>query len=178
MFEIRETKIKGCLEIIPKVHEDMRGSFVKTFHADALKEHLPDFEIMEQYYSWSKKGVLRGLHFQVPPHDHGKLVYCPVGYVIDAVLDIRAASSTYGQSIFFELDANMPKLVFVPKGCAHGFFVKSEQALMIYNVSTVYHPEADKGIHWNSIEWPEVLDPIVSERDETHPKFDDFENLF
>ena len=166
MFEIKETTIPGCYELQPVVRYDSRGRFVKTFHAEFFASHRMATKYVEQYYSISEHGVLRGLHFQIPPHDHEKLVYCTDGAILDAVVDLRVGSPTYGQHSAFELSAEKGNQVYIPKGLAHGFFVMSDSATTVYNVTTVYAPEHDTGILWNSvgIAWPDPA-PTMSERD-------------
>lgn len=174
-MQIRETDIPGCFEIVPRLLTDERGSFVKTFHHDTFQQHGLETEWREEYYSVSRKGVLRGLHFQIPPHAHAKLVYCTAGRVLDAVLDLRIGSPAYQRHELFELDAETAHMLYLPKGVAHGFYTLSDSATMMYKVSTVYAPACDTGILWNSagIPWPDKT-PIVSARDKAFPVFADF----
>jgi dTDP-4-dehydrorhamnose 3,5-epimerase len=173
------TSIPGCFEIEPRVFTDDRGTFVKIFHKNMFEESGFGSEIREQYYSKSKKGVLRGLHFQTPPHDHLKIVYCTDGEVLDVVVDLRKKSPTYGKHQIFSLSAEKGNVIYIPQGLAHGFYVLSETATMVYNVSTVYTPESDMGIHWESvgIDWPDRK-PIVSERDNGFRSFSEFISPF
>jgi len=179
MFEILLSKIPGCFELRPKMFEDVRGRFVKTFHKDFFLQHGLNTEWREEYYSTSSQGVLRGLHFQLPPHDHEKLVYCSHGEVLDAVVDLRVGSPTYGQYALFRLNSEEANMVYVPRGLAHGFFTLSKIATMMYKVASVYASQHDSGILWNSagIEWPEKL-PILSVRDAGFKKLADFESPF
>jgi dTDP-4-dehydrorhamnose 3,5-epimerase len=179
-MEIKETGIPGCFEIVPNVFRDERGSFVKTFHYDTFQQLGLETGWREEYYSVSRKGVLRGMHFQLPPHDHCKLVYCPEGAVLDAVLDLRRDSPCYGQHCMTELSAENARMLYIPKGLAHGFYTLSGSATMMYKVSSVYAPSHDAGILWNSsgITWPDP-NPIVSGRDSAFPEFSSFDpNLF
>jgi dTDP-4-dehydrorhamnose 3,5-epimerase len=171
-MHIRETSIQGCFEITPNVFRDERGSFVKTFHHEMFRAHGLETDWREEYYSVSRKGVLRGMHFQLPPHDHAKLVYCPDGTVLDAVVDLRGDSATYGRHVLTELNSEKANMLYITKGLAHGFYVMSESATMMYKVSTVYAPDHDAGILWNSlgIAWPDVA-PVMSERDRAFPEF-------
>jgi dTDP-4-dehydrorhamnose 3,5-epimerase len=179
MLTLRETPLIGCLEIQPTILKDQRGYFIKTFHADFFKAQGLNIQWREEYYSVSAKGVLRGLHFQTPPHDHEKLVYCTAGEVLDAVVDLRTGSPSYGDYTTFHLKAETANMIYVPKGFAHGFLTLSESATMMYKVATVYAPEHDAGILWNSagIEWP-VETPILSERDKGFPSLADFVSPF
>ena len=174
-MHIQPTDIPGCLQISPKVFIDNRGSFVKTFHTDIFEQYGLEADWREEYYSTSYKGVLRGLHFQLTPHDHAKLVYCTSGEVLDVVLDLRIGSPSYGTHAMFQLNATDAHMIYIPKGCAHGFYTVSEQATMMYKVSTVYAPDHDSGLLWNSvgIPWPDD-NPIMSDRDKAFPTFANF----
>lgn len=179
MIQLKDTTIKGCYEITPRIQQDQRGFFVKTFHKDIFASQKLVTEFTEEYYSVSHKGVLRGLHFQTPPADHIKMVYCVLGEVMDVVVDLRIGSPTYGQYASFELTAKKANMIYIPKGLAHGFYVTSEQAILMYKVTTVYSPEHDTGIRWNSvgIPWPDTA-PIISRRDNSFGEFADFISPF
>ncbi len=179
MFTINDTAIQGCYEIQPRVIDDLRGRFVKVFHKAAFAERQLETDFVEEYYSHSRKGVIRGLHFQTPPYDHVKMVYCVCGEVFDVVLDLRVGSPTYGKAASFCLSAEKGNYLYIPKGLAHGFCVTSELATLTYKVSTVYVPENDAGLLWSSvdIEWPADA-PIVSNRDKTFSTLADFESPF
>jgi len=178
-IDIKQTKILGCFEILPKIFRDERGFFVKTFHQDVFKKNGLETNFSEEYYSFSYKRVLRGLHFQLPPMDHAKLVYCILGKVFDAVVDLRIGSPTYGKFETFELSSDKANMIYIPKGLAHGFYVLSENAIMMYKVTTIYSPEHDTGILWNSvgIPWPDEK-PIISQRDSQFISFADFKSPF
>jgi dTDP-4-dehydrorhamnose 3,5-epimerase len=178
-FEVRDTAIPGCRLIVPRVFEDRRGRFVKTFHEELFAGHGLETAGAEEFYSVSHKGVLRGLHFQLPPHDQVKLVYCVVGAVYDVVVDLRAGSPTYGEHAAFELSADEPAILYIPSGLAHGFCVRSEEAVVMYRVSRVYAPEHDTGILWSSagIPWPADV-PLVSARDQAFPTLAEFRTPF
>lgn len=178
-FERLETYIPGCFELTPRKINDERGCFVKTYHFDAFKEHGLDTDWREEYYSVSHKGVLRGLHYQSPPHDHAKLVYCTSGEVLDVVVDLRVGSPMFGKFTIFQLTACKANMIYIPRGCAHGFYTISDSATMMYKVTSVYAPSNDTGIHWNSvgISWPDTK-PIVSLRDNSLIFFSDFISPF
>lgn len=178
-MEIRNTPLPGCFELRPRVFQDARGRFIKTFHHDFYAEHGLNTIWKEEYYTTSHRHVIRGLHFQVPPEHHAKMVYCLHGDVIDVLLDIRVGSPSYGQFTAIELNAELGNVIYIPHGIAHGFCVRSESAIMQYKVSTVYSAEHDRGIKWNSIgfEWP-VTQPIVSDRDNGFARLDQFESPF
>lgn len=178
-LEVKKTKIPGCFELIPKIFKDERGFLVKVYHQNVFENNDLETNFVEEYYSFSYKGVLRGLHFQLPPMDHVKLVYCVLGKVLDAVVDLRIGSPTYGQFETFELSSDKANMIYIPKGLAHGFYVLSENAIMMYKVTTVYSPEHDTGILWNSIgiTWPDEK-PIISKRDREFKPFKDFKSPF
>lgn len=178
-FIKNNTPLPGCFELVPKIHKDKRGSFVKILHAPAFKKLGLAADFKEEYYSVSKKGVLRGLHFQTPPQDHTKLVCCLKGEVLDAVLDLRRKSATYGKHFTLKLDAKKSNMLYIPKGCAHGFYSLSANSLMLYRTSTVHSVENDAGILWNSagIKWP-AGKPLISPRDAAFPALRDFKSPF
>lgn len=178
-MQIKSTKIPGCYEIIPKIFEDHRGKFVKTFHQDIFRNSGLETEFHEEYYSVSHQNVLRGLHFQRPPRDHVKLVYSLVGEVMDAVVDLRLGSPTYGQFALFNLSEAKANMVYIPPGLAHGFYVLSETAILMYKTSTVYAPDHDAGILWNSagIPWSDP-NPILSKRDREWSSLTEFKSPF
>ncbi|MFJ8259455.1 dTDP-4-dehydrorhamnose 3,5-epimerase [Peribacillus asahii] len=178
-MQINNTSLADCYEIILNPFTDERGKFVKTFHYDSFKENQLETNFVEQYYSVSHQGVLRGLHFQTPPKHHVKLVNCLLGEVLDAVVDLRIGSPTYGQFELFHLSADKNNMVYIPSGMAHGFYVTSKSAIVVCNLSTVYSAEHDCGIRWNSvgIPWPNQS-PILSQKDRELPIFSDFASPF
>jgi dTDP-4-dehydrorhamnose 3,5-epimerase len=180
VFNFTESRIPGCFEIRPKIFCDDRGTFVKTLHAPSFAKEGLETEFPETFYSISKRGVIRGLHFQTPPHDHAKLVYCCSGRILDVVVDLRVGSPTYQQHQTFELNSETPSLVYVPRGLAHGFLALSENATVMYAVSTVHAPDSDGGILWDSIgfNWPVEGNPTVSPRDQAFPRMTDFKSPF
>jgi len=179
MFELVATAIPGCVEVRSRIHGDARGRFVKVFHRQAFVAAGLNTDYPEEFYSVSRRGVIRGLHFQSPPMDHIKLVYCVAGEVQDAVLDLRQGSPTYGRHALVALSAEVGNMMYIPRGLAHGFCAVSETATLVYKVSGAYSPTHDCGVLWNSagIAW-EVNEPILSERDRTHPSLDNFASPF
>ena len=170
-MQINSTNIDGVFEIQNKRIEDDRGFFVKIFHSELFKKHRLDCDFKESYYSVSNKGVLRGMHFQLPPHDHEKLVYVTDGEILDVALDIRTESPTYGKYYSTQLSSDNAKSLYMGKGFAHGFLTLSDTATVVYLVTTVYAPDFDTGIHWNSfgLDWG-VDEPALSERDKSFKK--------
>ena len=158
---------------------DDRGLFVKTFHKNEFCKMGLNFEIRESYYSNNKKDVIRGMHFQMPPHDHEKLVYVTSGSIKDVVIDLRKESPTYCNYIDIELSAENKNSIFIPKGMAHGFNSLEDDTTTIYNVATEYSPENDSGIRFDSFgyDW-EVTKPIASSRDKSFLTLDKFSSPF
>jgi dTDP-4-dehydrorhamnose 3,5-epimerase len=179
MFNKISTAIPGCFELVPRKIEDDRGCFVKTYHRSLFQSLGLETEWREEYYSVSKQGVLRGLHFQMPPHDHAKLVYCPAGEVLDAILDLRTGSPMYGHHLLLTLNAEKANMIYIPRGCAHGFYTISDSATMMYKVGTEYAPDADSGLLWSSagIPWPDD-NPIISPRDTQFVPLNSFTSSF
>jgi len=169
--EILPTEISGCVEILCNSRQDERGSFVKIYHKNWFERHNLRSNFVEQYYSVSHRNVLRGLHYQKPPAQHAKLICCLEGTVLDAVVDLRKHSPTFGQHILRELSSAASNMLYLAEGLAHGFYVLSERATLVYSVTSTYSPEHDSGIHWQSagIVWPSD-NPIVSKRDQDLPR--------
>ncbi len=174
-----KTEIEGVLVLQPNVFGDHRGAFVKTYHETIFQECGAGFQPREEFFSTSKKNVVRGMHFQLPPAAHHKLVYCPVGRVLDVVVDLRRASKTYGRYVTRELSGENHEMFFIPIGCAHGFLSLADDTIMVYQASTVHSPAHDSGILWNSFgfDWP-VKDPILSDRDRRFSALVDFQSPF
>ena len=179
MMEIASGKIPGVRRLRSAARPDRRGRFAKIMHQDFFSEHGIPIRFAEQYYSVSESNVLRGLHFQTPPHDHYKLVTCVEGEVFDVIVDLRKGSTHYGRHEIFDLDGARGDSLFVPSGCAHGFYVRSRSAIMFYNVSSVYVASHDTGIRWDSVgvSWPSA-NPIVSDRDAAFMALADFDSPF
>jgi dTDP-4-dehydrorhamnose 3,5-epimerase len=158
---------------------DARGVFVKTFHDTSLQQAGINFTLKESYFSTSKKDVIRGMHFQTPPHHHAKIVFCPFGVILDVIVDLRKGSPTYGQHFAQELSAANHLAYYIPEGFAHGFKSLSEDAITYYLVSSEYSKEHDTGLHYDSIgfDWG-VANPIISERDLSFPSLQDFDSPF
>ena len=179
IFQKKQTGIPGCHEMTSPKFTDNRGLFVKTFHEDDFREHSLTTRFAEEFYTVSRKGVLRGMHFQSPPHDLTKLVFCLSGSVLDAVIDLRIGSPTYGKHALFELSAEKANMIYIPSGLAHGFYSLSDEAVIMYKVTAIYSPSHDTGILWNSagIPWPD-RSPIISKRDNEFPSLTNFSSPF
>ena len=177
--EIIPSKIQGCKQIVLNQFSDKRGSFIKTFHEDIFNGADIKMHVAEEYFTSSVKNVFRGMHFQVPPADHEKIVYCNIGNITDFVVDLRVGSPTFGQFDSFEFDGEKPTLVYIPKGLGHGFFVHSALALMQYKVSTIYDLKCDTGLLYSSFDFAkDMRNAIVSDRDLGFPSFDNFKSPF
>ena len=176
---VEKTKLEGVYIINNFNVSDERGVFLKSFNKKQFQENKINFEIRESYYSVSKKDVIRGMHFQLPPHDHEKLVYVPLGEIIDVVIDLRKKSSTYKNHISVKLSAQNKKSIYIPKGLAHGFKSLKNNTITVYNVATEYNSISDYGIKYNSFgfDW-ETVDPIISSRDQAFPNLDNFKSPF
>ena len=173
-MNIKSTSCEG-IHIIDSFHAiDERGSFVKCLSST----NDIQFEVAETYYSVNKKNVVRGMHFQIPPFDHKKIVHVIKGSVVDVVLDLRKSSSTYGKVFSTVLSEKNKRALYIDKGFAHGFKSLEENTIMLYLVSSVYNKEADRGIHYNSIDFEWGLDiPLISKRDDDFDSFKDVVNL-
>ena len=183
-MNIIKTDIEGVLIIEPKVFGDARGYFFESFNQKGFKEQTGvDVLFVQDNESCSSKGVVRGLHFQLPPYAQSKLVRVVEGTVLDVAVDIRKWSPTYGKHVSVELSAENKRQFFLPKGFAHGFAVLSERAVFQYKCDEYYHPEAEGAIAWDdeslSINWQIPLeDVILSEKDRHHPLLKDSPYLF
>ncbi|MBU3558356.1 dTDP-4-dehydrorhamnose 3,5-epimerase family protein [Polynucleobacter sp. Nonnen-W13] len=158
---------------------DNRGMFVKTYSRFDFENKKINLEIKEEYYSCSKKNVVRGMHFQVPPYDHIKQVYCVAGRVKDVLVDLRAGSN-YGKTVSVELSENLPYLLSIPSGVAHGFKGLDSNNIMVYRVSEEYSAQHDFGVRWDSIDfdWGDSDSITVSERDRGHPALSQYKSPF
>lgn len=167
-MQVQNTKLDGVVVIEPKVFEDPRGFFFESWSSPRYAEHgLPEHFVQDNI-SRSRRGTLRGLHLQLPPHGQGKLVFVLEGEVFDVAVDVRVGSATFGQWVGATLSADNRRQLYVPPGFAHGFCVVSEHALFAYKCTQVYTPAAEISVLWNDpaigIDWP-IRDPVLSKRD-------------
>ena len=183
-MNVIQTSIPEVLILEPKVFGDNRGYFFESFSAREFKQKTGlDVVFVQDNESKSCKGVLRGLHFQRPPHTQSKLVRCTEGRVLDVAVDLRKGSATYGQHVAVELSEENHRQLFIPKGFAHGFCVLSQEAVCQYKCDAFYAPEADGGISILDaslgIDWGLPLEQaILSEKDKKHPLLKDFDSPF
>ena len=175
-MEFENLEIEGIKLIKGNKFSDERGAFFKYFNDDIFKENGIQFEIKEAYYSISNKDVIRGMHFQTGEYSHNKLVYAAQGSVLDVVLDLRKTSNTYKKFCTVELSEKNGYMLFIPRGCAHGFKSLEDNSLMVYNVSTVYSKEHDSGVRYDSfgMDWG-IENPIISLRDKSFITLDEFD---
>ena len=178
------TAIPDVVIIEPKVHGDSRGYFVETFVSNKLEEFLGyQINFCQDNESKSSKGVLRGLHYQLPPHAQTKLVRVIHGRVLDVAVDIRKNSPTFGQHVAVELSAENKKQLLVPRGFAHGFVVLEDDTVFAYKVDNYYSPQCDRGIAFDdknlNIDWILNHDELnLSAKDIKQPKLNETNDLF
>jgi dTDP-4-dehydrorhamnose 3,5-epimerase len=169
------TDLPGVMLIEPAVFTDERGIFFESFQQRRFEEkHLPGVFVQDNQ-SRSRRGVLRGLHFQAEPRAQGKLVRVVRGAVFDVAVDIRPQSATYRQWVGYRLDAENRRMLFIPAGFAHGFCALEDETDVVYKVTDFYSPAHDRGVSWNdpdlAIAWPDLGRPFtVSEKDQTWPR--------
>ena len=167
-MKINKTFIEDLLIIEPPLFKDYRGFFYESYNKKNL-DKIINIAFVQDNESKSNKGVIRGLHFQLPPFEQTKLVRCVSGKILDVAVDLRVNSKTYGKFLSIELSSENNNQLFVPKGFAHGFQVLSETAIVNYKVDNFYNPKFDSGIIWSdkdlSIDWNPDLKPILSPKD-------------
>ncbi|HVR59553.1 MAG TPA: dTDP-4-dehydrorhamnose 3,5-epimerase [Pseudolabrys sp.] len=183
-MQIQPLAIPDILLIIPIKRHDERGFFSETSRRDVLAAAGVTEEFIQDNHVYSaKRGVLRGLHFQTPPHAQGKLVRCTRGAILDIAVDIRKGSPTYGQHAAAELSAENWHQLWIPAGFAHGYVTLESHSEVIYKVTDYWHPACERGIAWNdpelAIEWGiSTADAIVANKDRTNPRLSELESFF
>lgn len=179
-MKIEKTFIEGLYTIVPRVFEDERGFFFESFQEKKFKDEIANVDFVQDNQSYSKKGVLRGLHLQNPPYAQGKLVRVISGKALDVAVDLRKNSPTFGKHFKYLLDASFNNMMYIPEGFAHGF-VALEDTIFFYKCTNYYNKESESGIIWNdaslNIDWG-IENPIVSAKDEELPAFEDFKSQF
>ena len=178
-MNIATTPFSDLFEVFNNRFEDQRGLFVKTFHKEMFEQAGLQTDFKESYFSVSKKNVLRGMHFQKPPHDHAKLVYVIEGEILDVVVDLRGKSDTFGKFFTTNLSSEKANSLYIGKGFAHGFLTLSDSATVVYQTTSTYHAKSDSGIKWDSFgfDWDSVVNPIISERDKLFPSLNELGNV-
>lgn len=185
-MNVIKTKIEGLLIIEPQVFGDERGFFVETYNKKRYVEAGIATEFVQDNLSKSTKGVLRGLHYQIPPFAQGKLVQVISGKVLDVAVDIRFGSSTFGEYVAVELSGENKKQFWIPPGFAHGFVSLEDDTIFSYKCTNVYNPQSEKGIMWNdpdiNVDWQlekyGIKEPIISDKDSKNVLLKDIEKDF
>jgi dTDP-4-dehydrorhamnose 3,5-epimerase len=180
-MEIIRTPLDGLLIIKPDVYEDERGYFFESFNYGKFLNLGLDLKFLQDNESKSKKGVLRGLHFQAPPFAQGKLVRVMRGSVLDVAVDLRKNSPTYGKWESIVLSGQNKWMYWIPEGFAHGFATLEDDTIFFYKCTNIYNKASEGSLLWNdpelSIHW-NISDPVISEKDRISPKFRDFNSPF
>jgi len=167
-MQVKPTEIAGLLIVQPRVFEDHRGYFFESYNKETLAAQGIQASFVQDNQSLSQKGVLRGLHFQMPPYTQGKLVSVIKGAVLDVAVDLRRSSPTYGRHVAIELNERNKTMFWVPEGFAHGFVTLEDNTIFSYKCTNFYHKESERSILWNDpaigIHWGHT-DPLLSEKD-------------
>ena len=182
-MKVIKTDIEGVVIIEPDVFGDSRGYFFESFSQREFEKEVGQVRFVQDNESKSSYGVVRGLHFQKPPHTQSKLVRVVKGRVLDVAVDLRRDSKTYGKYFSVELTEDNHLQLFIPKGFAHGFAVLSDEAVFQYKCDEFYAPESEGAIAWNDpdigVDWQIPEDKVIlSEKDKKHPAFKDLDVLF
>jgi dTDP-4-dehydrorhamnose 3,5-epimerase len=182
-LKIKKTSVPDLVVIEPRVFQDSRGFFFESYNKAFFDENFGEINFVQDNESKSKRGVLRGFHFQKPPFDQAKLVRCVSGEVLDVAVDLRKKSNTYGKHESIILSDKNKLQFFIPKGFAHAFLVLSETAIFSYKVNNKYAPNSDSGIIWNdpslAVDWGmEDSELIISEKDKSLNFFSDLNSPF
>lgn len=177
-----ETELKGAFVIEPERLEDGRGFFARTWCAEEFEDMGLDPNLAQCSTSFNaRRGTLRGLHHQAPPHAETKLVRCTMGSIFDVIVDLRADSPTRGKWTALVLSAENRAMVYIPEGFAHGFQTLADNSELFYQISAFYAPEASRGIRWDdpdlAIDWRQIEERVISERDNAFPSFSETEPL-
>jgi dTDP-4-dehydrorhamnose 3,5-epimerase len=172
-----ETRIKGVYIIEPELLPDERGFFARSFCKEEFRNHGLETDIVQCNISYNKKkGTLRGMHYQAPPFEEAKIVSCTKGSIYDVVVDLRKDSHTYCQWFAIELSERNFKMMYIPKGCAHGFQTLEDNSMVYYQMTEFFHPECARGVRWDDpalkIEWP-ISNLTISKKDQLYPKLYD-----
>ncbi len=182
-MKIIETNLKDLVVIQPQAFEDERGYFMESFKNSFFDNNFPEIDFVQENESQSKKNVLRGLHFQIPPYEQAKLVRVSFGKVLDVAVDLRRSSPTYGEYFSLILSSENKKQMLIPRGFAHGFLVLSEVAVFSYKVDNKYSKEHESGLIWNdsilNIDWGANKDKfLISKKDALLDTFNNFKSPF
>jgi len=178
---VESTPFEGLLVIKPRIIQDERGYFFESWNEDTARGAGIFYSFAQDNQSMSVKGVLRGLHFQIPPFEQGKLVRVISGSALDVVVDLRSKQPTYGKHFKIILDDHRKAMLFIPPGFAHGFKTLEDNTVFFYKCTKVFNPKHDRAIRWDdpdlNIDW-ETSQPILSEKDRNAPFFAEFKSTF
>jgi len=183
MMKFIPQTIPDVILVEPVAHEDDRGFFLESFREDLFTKNGIPSRFVQDNHSRSNTGIVRGLHFQIPPKAQGKLLRVIAGEIFDVAVDIRKGSKTYGKSVTCLLNAVNKHLLYVPPGFAHGFCVLQDNTEVLYKVSELYSPADERGLLWSdsalNIQWPQLDTAyVLSERDQKHPLLKDLKPFF
>lgn len=172
---VRDTSIRDVKIIEPRVFEDDRGFFMESWNHRDFTEKVGEVTFVQDNHSKSRRGVLRGMHFQLPPYAQAKLVRCIVGNIFDVAVDIRRSSATFGQWVGVELSADNKRQLWIPEGFAHGFLTLSDTAEVFYKTNNFWNKNSEGAIRWCdsqvNIRWPVGIVPFLSPKDAFAPLF-------
>lgn len=171
-----ETSLPGVFEIHLEPHTDDRGFFARSWCEKEFEAHGLNPKLVQCNISFNtRKGTLRGMHYQAPPHAEAKLVRCTKGAICDVIVDLRPSSPAYKNWIAVVLSSTNHQMVYIPEGCAHGFLTLEDETEVFYQMSEFYDAESARGVRWNDpafrITWPETIE-VISQRDRTYPDFE------
>ena len=174
-MEFLKTKLPGVFEIRIEAKPDERGFFARTWCREEFESHGLAGRLVQCSLSFNqRKGTLRGMHYQVAPHEETKVIRCTQGAIYDVVLDLRPKSPGFKEWVAVELTAENRNMIYVPQGCAHGFLTLEDRAEVTYQMSECQHAESARGVRWDDpafqIQWPATVE-VISERDRTYPNF-------
>jgi dTDP-4-dehydrorhamnose 3,5-epimerase len=175
-MKFTETSVVGAWIVEPELHLDERGAFARTWDVDEFAERGLESSLVQCSISHNlRRGTLRGLHYQVAPHEETKLVRCTRGAIFDVAVDLRCASPTFKHWCSVELTADNRIGLYVPKGCAHGFLTLVDDSEVLYQMTAAYAPEAARGMRYDDpsfgIDWPDVV-VVINDRDRSYPDFE------
>lgn len=180
IYEVEESEIKGVYLLQPDFHVDMRGSVTKIFHRKSFEELGLECEWGESLITENfQKDVIRGFHFQRPPYCQAKTLFCVSGSILDAVIDLRKGSETYGKTAVFSLDSQKRTILYVPRGVANCYLIRQDHTVIAYNLTSTYMPAFEGGIRWDStgVDFGCVA-PAITKKDRELPELAGFKSPF
>ena len=173
-ISVIDTKLDGVKLIEPRVFGDDRGFFMESWNQRDFNNQVKEVNFVQDNHSRSKRGVVRGLHYQLPPRAQAKLVRCVLGSIFDVAVDIRRSSPTFGQWVGYELSAENKRQLWIPEGFAHGFVALSDYAEVCYKTNEFWYKTSEASIRWDdpdiNIEWPLDVEPCLSAKDALAPR--------